>query len=363
MSNTDNAYIVDIKDGDTWSKGKALTVDIKGKRNKKFPNNWDSEIPLSQDWRKLTETKIDFSEIKLDSSEEEIQKKKEQFLAQYPAPKEEQMDKAFKEYDRAEKEYSWEIDFGHNVHSALTACYLSGANKDNFDEHLKYFNEVIDVVSKGGGYAERHAVKNPFAKWHKIHNNDPADILKKDSTFAHYWALEDNPERFTKLVQEVKGYLPKTYEEYQTMVDNADKIHDFARKVAEEKFPGAYEESQKAKKDLKEVAMKMGMHDLAERLFDEQLLDHQKMLNAEKLKAHIDERKEAIRSSLDSRKANSSPSGVIMADKLAADIIEENRHHEKRQELGFVSKDEKRPMMTPDDARTLIDNYQKNKGK
>ena len=347
MSNTDNAY----------------TVDIKGKRNEKFPNNWDSEIPLSQDWRKLTETKIDFSEIKLDSSEEEIQKKKEQFLAQYPAPKEEQVDEAFKNYDKAEKEYFWKMGFESNIYVALTAFKIAGANEDNFDKHLKYFNEVIDVVSKGAGYGERHAVKNPFAKWYKIHNFDPADTLKDDSTFAHHWGLEDNPERFTKLVQEVKGYLPKTYEEYKTLVDNVDKVLDFSRKVAEDKFPGAYEESQKAKKDLIEVAMRMGMHDLAGRLFDEQLLDHQNKLNAEKMKAHIDERKKAINSSLDSRKDDKSPSGVIMADKLATLIIEENRHHEKLQELGFVGKDEKRPMKTTDDAKILIDKYQKNKGK
>lgn len=360
MSDEDNTYSVDIKDGDTWSKGKALTITIMGKRNISFPNDWDSEIPSSQDWRKLAGTKIDFSEIKLDSSEEEIQKKKEQFLAQYPAPKEEQVDEAFMNYDKAEKEYLWEIDFANNIYSALTAFRVAGANEDNFDKHLEYFNEVIDVVSKGAGYGERHAVKNPFAKWYKIHNFDPAGTLKDGSTFANNWAFEDNPERFTKLVQEVKDYLPKTYEEYQTMVSNPSEIPDFARDVSENKFSSAYEDSQKAKKDLKEVAMKLGMHDLASRLFDEQLSDHQKALNEEKMKAHIGERKEAIKSSLDSRKTDKSPSGVVMADKVADLIIEENKHHEKLQDLGFVGKDEKRPMMTPDKVRTEISKFQKN---
>ena len=58
MSEQESEYKVQIKDGSGWSAGKAVTLVIGGKKDKEFANNWDRDVPLSQDWRKLAEIKI-----------------------------------------------------------------------------------------------------------------------------------------------------------------------------------------------------------------------------------------------------------------------------------------------------------------
>lgn len=358
-----------VRDGDSWSAGRALTVGCKmvGKdgqeREVLFANNWDDGIPFAKEWRESLEVKFDFKDVDLGTKPEDIAKKKEEILQHYPVPSQEDMSKAYEKYRDLGKEYDASSYVGWMYEAVMSGMQV--ISKENFDKTKEYADKLIDSVI---GYQNMMMgekptcdnifdIKTPFrTKMDKFLGRegwDPYYNIKE----GHVKDFGDNASLVVKELKEVKEILPKT----------ADEVMDFMERKSffDEHFNTAsrYKKMEEGKKDFVGQVVKVGIRDNVDKAFDRQLGEHLHNLEREKQKEELASKKEEIKSRLEEMKKakETEPlSGVVIADKLAEHNILKKALFNKDKELGIVDKDEKDKMMTPKEGREMAMKIQKN---
>lgn len=370
MSAEENITFKDflVRDGDSWSAGKALTVGctMVGKDGKEdkilFANNWDEGIPFAKEWRDSLEVKFDFKDVDLGTKPEDIAKKKEEILQHYSVPSQEDMGKAYEKLRDLGKEYNASSYVGWMYDAVMVGMQVSG--KENFDKTKEYADKLIDNVI---GYQNMMMgekptcdnifdIKTPFrTKMDKFLGRegwDPYDNIKE----GHVKYFGDNASLVVKELKEVKKILPKT----------ADEVMDFMERKSffDEHFNivSRFKKMEEGKKEFMGHIVQFGIKDNVAQAFDKQLAEHLSNLEKEKRKEELASKKEEIKTRLEDMKKTKETeplSGVVVADRIAEHNIHKKALFDKDKELGIIGKDEKEKMMTPKEGNELAQKIQK----
>ena len=363
-----------VEKGETYSAESALTIRFNITQNgalvdrESFGNVRDSNIPHAKEWRDSKDVKIDFSDVTLETTPEDIEKKKQAFLEKYPVSSEGEMLDSYKAFSDARKKSSKEIGVGWIYDVVMNGLYAS----EDYGKTLEYANKLIDnlIDQQKVRLGEKNScepmdnIESPFVtRWDKILGRikikDPFLTTLKECAYRNC-DMGENARDFIQELQEVKTLFPKTQKEMDA-IDFSERKEIFDTHFKEKHT--AYQEEAAAKGELLGRVVQISIRDNVSQAFDEQLKSHITTLEEKRRKEEVEQKKNEILERIDRRleEMKTAPlSGVVVADKIAEDIIKDRVRHKEKVESGILSKEDKAPTLSYKETNALAETIQGN---